>query len=748
MQRSLLLLTLALLSTMGHAFTGSDTCRVCHAKEHQSWLGSHHQLAMQLPTAKNVLGDFNNAQFEYNGVTTKFFRRGGKFMVRTDGPNGQLQDFTVSYVFGVSPLQQYLLPLGDGRLQALSIAWDARPASQGGQRWYHLYADEAIDHTDPLHWTGPYHNWNSRCAECHSTDVQKNFIPESRSYNTQFAEISVGCEACHGPAEQHLELVANDKLGGAKHAGFPVALDQRGLWKIANGATIAQRASPVAGEAQITICARCHARRGTLGDYHHGADFLDTHRPSLLHEPLYYPDGQIRDEVYVWGSFLQSKMHRAGVVCSNCHEPHSLALRAPGNGVCAQCHSSVTYESQSHHRHPLESTGAQCANCHMPETTYMGVDPRRDHSMRIPRPDLSAVIDTPNACNQCHTDKDTLWAAQALRKWGVTPLDTGTHVARSMQRYKAGDLSAVPRLAQFAADSRMPNIQRATILDALGPGINEEVLRVAATQLESDKALLRLAAVRAVASLPPQQRWQLLSPYIQDPIAAVRLEIAQVLAPVPLAALEKDKAQVLAALFEEYESTLRHHSDMPATHMQLGIYYMAKGDAQRAENAYREALRINAQLIPAYLNLADLMRAQDNDAGARKELLQALAIDAQHGPTLHALGLLESRSGNSEKALNYLRLASEAETAGTRHRFVYAIALHDTGQARQAIAQLQALLRHVPQNADVLLALANYSEELGEIESALKYARSLTEVAPQHPGYRQVLQRLQKKARP
>ena len=156
-----ILSVLLLCSSAVHAFTGSESCRGCHEEAYTQWQGSHHDLAMQLPSEESVLGDFDDAAFTYNGITTRFFRRGDKFMVNTDGEDGKMQDFEVAYVFGVSPLQQYLLPLSRGRLQALSIAWDARPAEEGGQRWYHLYPDEKIDYQDPLHWTGTYQNWNT-----------------------------------------------------------------------------------------------------------------------------------------------------------------------------------------------------------------------------------------------------------------------------------------------------------------------------------------------------------------------------------------------------------------------------------------------------------------------------------------------------------------------------------------------------------------------------------------------------------
>jgi tetratricopeptide (TPR) repeat protein len=741
-----LLITLLLGSAASHAFTGSEACAGCHAQEYANWQGSHHDLAMQLPGPDTVLGDFNNASFTYNGITTVFYREDDDFRVRTDGEDGSLTDYTVSYVFGVYPLQQYLLPLSRGRLQALSIAWDSRPAAEGGQRWYHLYPDETIDYQDPLHWTGPYQNWNTRCAECHSTDLQKNYEAATRSFKTSYAEINVGCEACHGPGEKHLELAKTDQLKGVKQGGFPTALAQRGEWTFAGASgtlePIAHRSTALESRAQIDSCGRCHSRRGTLGEYHYGADLLDTHRLALPQLPLYYPDGQILDEDYVYGSFVQSKMHMAGVVCSNCHEPHSLALRAPGNGVCAQCHQPQVYDRPEHHHHPAGSGGAQCADCHMPETTYMGVDDRRDHSMRIPRPDLSLMIGVPNACNQCHEDQDAQWSLDALRGWGVHFKDSGTHMARAFHRLEQGDRSVVPQLAQLATDSSAPPIWRATAMEAVGTVGGRDALQAVTQVLYDDDPLLRANSVGALSFLPLNQQYQLLQALIADDVTSVRMAVALALAGVPLDQLPTEQAKQLQALFKEYEDIQRLHTDMPATQLQLGVFYVNRGDLAAAEAAYREALYLNPQLVPAYLNLADLLRSQGKDEEARKQLLKVLAFAPDNGNTLHSLGLLETRSGEPEQALTYLQQAAELETDGARHRFVYAIALHDLGQPRKAINQLQALQRLLPRDEEVLVALTNYSAELGELEQARNYARTLISIAPNNKGYQQLYQNL------
>lgn len=728
----------------GGAFVGTAICAECHAEEHELWQGSHHDLAMQLPDETTVLGDFNDATFEYNGVTTRFYRDGDKFMVRTDGEDGELTDYEVAYVFGVDPLQQYLLPLSRGRLQTLSISWDSRPASAGGQRWYHLYPDEAIDHRDPLHWTGPYQNWNSRCAECHSTDVHKRYDRATDSYNTTFEEVNVGCESCHGPGEDHVNLARRGELDTAQNGGLTTALAARGDWIFKGGAAIAERTEPLAGRAQIDSCARCHARRGNFGDYHHGADFLDTHRPSLPIEPLYHPDGQILEEVYVYGSYLQSKMHVAGVVCSNCHEPHTARVRAPDNGVCAQCHRPDTYDISAHHHHTPGSEGEICANCHMPETTYMGVDPRRDHSMRIPRPDFSVVMGTPNACNMCHEDKDAEWSLEALRGWGVTFSDTGSHPARAFARLTEGDNRAVPTLVSLAADTKAAPIWRSAALVRAGQAGAQPALELAMRELRNPDSLIRTSAVRALDGMPLQQRFGVLVPLALDEVTSVRMAVAESLQAVPMNQLGEREAAILKTLFKEYTDTLALHADMPGVLMQLGLFRASQGDFAAAERDYRDAIEDNPILLAAYLNLADLMRSQGRDDEARTLLLDALAVEPEAGPVLHSLGLLETRRGNSEEALDYLRRAAERETAGTRYRFVYAIALHDLGKPREAIGALKSLLRDVPGQEDALLALANYHAELGETKEAAEFAGQLVRNVPGNTAYRQLYERLSK----
>ena len=368
------------------AYVGRSRCAECHAQQAQDWQGSDHDRALDLATPDTVLGDFNDQRFERNGITSRMFRRGDEFFVETEGPTGQTEVFRVKYALGVRPLQQYMVELPGGRVQVLRISWDSTK-----NVWFYVpppdVVEEKLEPGDPLHWTGAGQNWNHTCADCHSTDLHKAFDLSTESYHTSYAEIDVSCESCHGPGSLHVELAEAKSLFWDRRIGY-------GLAQLKG-----KDAKP-----QLDACARCHSRRQQLKeDYVAGSELLDHYEPSLLHEGLYHSDGQILDEVYVYGSFLQSKMHREGVRCTDCHDPHTTELKFPGNRLCSQCHLPGKYDVPAHHHHPVDSPGASCVECHMPETTYMVVDPRRDHSIRVPRPDLSVELGTPNACNRCHT---------------------------------------------------------------------------------------------------------------------------------------------------------------------------------------------------------------------------------------------------------------------------------------------------------------------------------------------------------
>jgi predicted CXXCH cytochrome family protein len=662
-------------------FVGSDACSGCHETQYQAWRESQHAVAMQLATEDTVLGDFSGARLRHQGVTSEFFRRDGKFMVRTDGPDGELADFEIRNTFGVYPLQQYLVELPGGHVQALGIAWDARPKDQGGQRWFHLYPNERIDYRDELHWTRRQQNWNFMCADCHSTDVRKNYDPTASTYATTFSEISVGCEACHGPGSRHVDLAQQAAGGPMARSGLTVDLDERraASWTIDPATGNAKRSRPRTTARELDVCAQCHARRGQFSDdYLPGEPFQDHYRPALLTAGLYYPDGQQRDEVYKWGSFLSSRMYAQGVTCSDCHEPHGGRVRAQGNAVCAQCHSAARYDGPSHHFHEMGTPGAACTSCHMTTATYMVIDPRHDHSFRIPRPDLSDRLGVPNACNACHTDRDAAWSAAEIRRRYPDPKPGFQGFAEAFAAADQGDASSDIALVQVTANLDESAIARASALERLAAIPGENAINAAEAALDDPDPLVRRAAAAVFDVLPPLQRRAVI-PLLSDPVRSVRMQAARTLAPLADDAFDATALAAFRAAADEYVRAESFNADRPEHRTNLGGFYAERGETASAEAEYRAALRLDERFAPAWTNLADLMRQSGREAEAEATLREGIAKIPDSAALHHALGLSLVRQQRRTEALEELERAVELDPSNQRFRYVYDVARREIG---------------------------------------------------------------------
>ncbi len=661
-------------------------------------------------------GDFDQTQYDYNGIITRFFKRGDKFYVNTDGPDGTLQDYQINYTFGVEPLQQYLIELPGGRLQALTVAWDSRTKQQGGQRWFHLYPKEKIDFKDELHWTKRSQNWNFMCAECHSTDLKKNFDLATNQFSTTWSEINVSCEACHGPSSRHLDW-ANKKPGWEKYRdkGLVFLLDERNgvSWDLSAEIDTAVRSKNRNTSKEINTCARCHSRRGILTEeYQHGKPLMDTHRPALLTEGLYHPDGQIKEEVYVYGSFIQSKMYHKGVTCSDCHQPHSLKLRAPENKVCLRCHKSENFETEKHHFHPLNSKGARCVECHMPASNFMVIDGRRDHSIRIPRPDLSMKINTPNACNNCHTEKTASWANTQMQTWYGKDWSPGWHFGETLFDARLGKPQLEQDLNAIGLTPDIAEIARATAVTLL-PAYPGPLTPIVLPKLLADEsAMVRLAALSTVEVFPVEQRWKLAGKLLKDPILAVRIEAASVLSVLPRESLTPAQQLVLDKAAQEYIQAQLTNAELPQSHINLGLLYLQQGDMERAEHAYQQAIKLDPDFIAAYINLSDLYRIQQQNDKVEASLMQARAIIGDNAVVEYALGLHYIRIHQMPKALKALAEASQLQPDNARYAYVYAVALNGNGQAERAIKILQQVNELHPYDSDVLIALVTYNKNM------------------------------------
>ena len=612
------------------AYVGSDACVECHEEQADLWRGSHHALAWTLPSPETIIADFDGTRFEGTGMVVEFgLSEGGKYRISVTEADGTTGDYTVHSVAGIEPLQQYLIETEDGRIQSFDVVWDARE-----ERWYHLYPDQILPVDDGLHWTGPYKNWNARCAECHATGFDKNYQPGTRGYATTQAEIGVGCEACHGPGEAHLDWTEAGRIGdrwaGLDPFGFTISFDDT--------------------EATIQQCATCHSRREAHTDESPipGTPYHDSYGLALLRPGLYHADGQILEEVYVYGSFLQSKMYARGVSCLNCHDAHSGNRIAEGNAICTQCHNpagnpdfptlrNAEFDGRDHHFHDPETEGGQCVNCHMIERTYMGIDDRRDHGFRIPRPDVAARTASPDACTDCHSDRDAGWAAAALETWYPNSLARTPHVGDTLARGRVGAVWAMDELAALASDADQAGIVRATALWLLRTDADATTAERLSPLLNDPDPLVRAHAVPVQRAADIQSRLTRILPVLSDPVRSVRIAAARELIDAPIARLPARHQAALDTAVEDWQSALASRLDFPETHLQLGGVALTQRNLQAAGRAFREAVQLDPQRVEAWRMLVQISGALAGPDAARAVLDEASRFVDPADPALEGL---------------------------------------------------------------------------------------------------------------
>ncbi|RMG66719.1 MAG: hypothetical protein D6722_14460, partial [Bacteroidetes bacterium] len=664
-----------------------------------------------------VLGDFDDQVHVSRGITSRFFRRDGGFWVNTQGPDGAYHDYEVQYTFGVYPLQQYLVPFPKGRYQALRVAWDGEK-----NRWMDLYPDLDIAPGEWLHWGRDALNWNSRCAECHSTNLKKNYFPEADSFHTTYSIINVSCEACHGPGQPHVNYVQS--------AAYAAGERVEGSYTYLH--------MDESSEAQVDQCGRCHARRSQItGIYDHELPFMAHYVPELLVDGTYFADGQILDEDYVYGSFVQSQMYHQGVRCVNCHNPHKAALKIEGNALCLQCHAPDTFDTPNHHFHLMNTEASQCINCHMTGRFYMVNDFRRDHSFRIPRPDQTVAYGTPNACNGCHTEESPQWAADQVEAW-YGP-ERKAHFSDALTKGRSRRAEAIPDLMALARDPRQPAIARATGLTLLSesPG-GQEVLQTVAEALQDSSPLMRQTAANALVSLEPQAKAQLVAPLLRDPVRAVRIAAANTLADVPPALLAEYQPAWEQAR-SEWEHSLEVRAEFRSGQLMAGQYYDRRGEVAQAEAAYRKALRMDSLFNPARINLATLLNRQGRNTEAEALLRTVISQEPGYGPAYYSLGLLLAEENRLEEAAALLEEGAHRVGNNPRIFYNWGLSLQHLERPQAAVKAYLEGLQADPDFPELHQALAILYLQQGEPEQARPYAEWLRLRFPQNPQIQQLV---------
>jgi predicted CXXCH cytochrome family protein len=466
----------------------------------------------------------------------------------------------------------------------------------------------------------------------------------------------------------------------------------------------------------------------------------------LLAAGLYHADGQIDGEVYEYGSFLQSRMHAAGVACSNCHDSHSAKLRAEGNALCAQCHLPEKFDVTAHHHHQPGGAGAQCVDCHMPTKSYMVVDARRDHSIRVPRPDLTVSLNTPNACTQCHADRPAQWAAEVVAGWYPGGRQTTPHYGTALHAGRVGAADAEQQLDRLILDRTQPAIARASALPLLAPYASPASEPAIKAALGDPDPLVRMATPRALPGIPPPRFVYATAPLLSDSVRAVRIATARALAGTDLLALTASQQTALVKATTELVAAEMVDAERPEAHLNLGLMDVRRRELSQAEQEYRTALRLDPAFVPALVNLADLDRLRGMDEQGAELLRRALSIEPNNADTLYSLGLLLVRQLDYVGALDMLRRASELASDNPRYAYVYAVALNSSGAPAEAMTLLEQAHQRHPTDRDILMALVSIARDSGNFAVALRHARELGSLDPGDAQLRGLISELEKKA--
>jgi tetratricopeptide (TPR) repeat protein len=691
---------------------------------------------MDVANENTVLGDFDDAEFTHLGVSSRFYRRDGRYFVYTNGPGGEMGEFEITHTFGWFPLQQYLVPFPGGRLQTLPLAWDSRD-----NHWFRVAGEEPVDPDDWLYWANAAQNWNGMCAQCHSTNLKKNYDIETDTYNTTWSDIDVGCEACHGPGSRHVEWAEMPEMGR------PVT------WN----SDLVRKTSDIGSREHVELCAPCHSRRGSMGDdAHQPADLLDNYLPSLLSEDLYFADGQILEEVYVYGSFTQSKMYRHDVRCSDCHEVHSIELVKEGNELCLQCHREDQYDTAQHHFHKFEGeegepvlsaegevlfevgSGAECVQCHMPGRYYMGPDYRPDHSFRIPDPALAAEIGAPDSCLRCHVDKDAAWSQQTVTEW-YGPGRT-KHYGYLIARARAGEPGLGPDLAKLSMDTLYPVLVRATALSLLTAYPGAEAAQAMAIAMMDEEARLRRAAVEYIQADSAEQLAKTLAPMLYDPVKTVRIEAARRLAEGLSGHLDASQRKVYDVVIEEYESAMKYSGDFAFARHNLANLYTTLDRPEEAMRHYEAAIRIDGQFYPAKVNLAMAYNRQGRNDEAERLLREVVTAQPELHEVAYSYALLLVELRRFDEAATYLQRAADGLPGRPRIRYNLGLLYQQLRQLELAERELSLALEADGRNFDFQYALLDHYLTRGMFEQGRPIAEAMASMHPQNTVGMQALE--------
>jgi Flp pilus assembly protein TadD len=692
-------------------YAGSESCRECHEPEFQSWQTSNHALA-ERPIAPQSDGPAfeNQPPIQHGTLTSEVHLRDGKFEIIADGPDGR-GPFVPERVFGNTPLRQFLISAEGGRYQASEVAYDPRTLD-----WFGVTGDEDRKPGEWGHWTGRGMNWNSNCADCHNTDLRKNYDAKSDSYTTTMAEMGVGCEACHGPAGKHVDW---QRAHSGSSNTDPTLPELRAV----------QQPDPM-----LDTCGACHSRRTELREtFHPGERFGDSFMLAIPgHDDTWYPDGQVRGENYVFASFLMSRMYAEGVRCKDCHDPHTLQRLAPGNDLCMRCHVGKI-DPVAHAHHDVAKPGGQCVDCHMPQTTYMQRHARRDHGFTIPDPSLTRDHGVPNACNRCHTKESTAWAIEAVDQWYGDRMQRWTQQrARLIARARAGQDGAAAELIDFARREPKP-IWKAIAAQLLARWADQPDVQTALIELLGHRSdLVRAAAARALPVLSAEAM-AALGARLADPVLALRIAAGNSLGA---------NLKASSPVGKEVRAFLEHNADQPLGAMALASFLRDHGQLEQAIDRLERALEWQPDQAELHHELGVALSMAGRLAAAIAATKRACELRPREPGFWYNLGLARAEADDLEGAAEALERVCSLDETFARAWYNLGLAQNKLGRHTAAVVSLRKAANLEPRDVDIWFALGAVLKDAGRVEDARRVLDRVLHLDPHNAGARSLLEGL------
>lgn len=405
----------------------------------------------QVASPQSVRGPFDGVSLDLNGDVFRLERRDDEFWVEMPDPEEKLRRAVgqkvsdpasmavvdshgasaprikrrISMTTGSHHMQAYWVDNGHGNQQySLPFTYLFEQ-----ERWV---PRRSVFLKDPkaLGWSQV---WNVACIDCHATAGQPRQLQDTVAFDTRVAELGISCEACHGPAGEHVRLNSDPRRRYWLHHD-----GKKGDPSIINPARLSARQSS-------EVCGSCHSIRGVInekawlqdGTNYRPGDELEKKSP-VIERPRspaarrgsFWSDGMVRVSGRDYNGLLKSPCFKGEKFsCLSCHSMHQssptnqLAIRMESNDACLQCHQSFAKNAEQHTHHKAGSEGNLCYNCHMPHTTYGLMKAIRSHQISSPSVKASLQTGRPNACNLCHLDKTLDWTSQKLAAWYKIPAE-------------------------------------------------------------------------------------------------------------------------------------------------------------------------------------------------------------------------------------------------------------------------------------------------------------------------------------